>query len=52
MLASGDAFLAAVVTKGVDVASVVHLGRKPTVYQETALDWQRMAGGTLVVGGC
>ena len=39
MVASGDAFLAAVVTKGVDVASVVHLGRRPTVYQSTALDW-------------
>ncbi|HVF33100.1 MAG TPA: DUF222 domain-containing protein [Acidimicrobiales bacterium] len=39
MLASGDAVLAAVVTKGVDVANVVHLGRKPTVYQGTALDW-------------
>jgi hypothetical protein len=39
MLESGDAFLAAVVTKGVDVAAVVHLGRKPTVYQDTALDW-------------
>lgn len=39
MLASGDAILAAVVTRGVDVASVVHLGRKPTAYQGTALDW-------------
>ena len=39
MVASGDAFLAGVVTKGIDVASVVHLGRKPTVYQGTALDW-------------
>ena len=39
MMASGDAFLAAVVTKGLDVAAVVHLGRKPTAYQDTALDW-------------
>ncbi len=39
MMASGDAFLAGVVTKGVDVANVFHLGRKPTVYQSTALDW-------------
>lgn len=39
MMASGDAFLAAVVTKGVDVANVVHLGRRPTAYQGTALDW-------------
>lgn len=40
MMASGDAFLAGVVTKGVDVANVFHLGRKPTVYQDTALDWR------------
>jgi hypothetical protein len=39
MMASGDAFLAAVVTKGVDVVSVAHLGRRPTAYQSTALDW-------------
>ena len=39
MLASGDAFLAGVVTKGTDVASVVHLGRRPTAYQATALEW-------------
>jgi hypothetical protein len=39
MMASGDAFLAGVVTKGVDVATVFHLGRKPTAYQGTALDW-------------
>ena len=39
MAASGDAFLAAVVTRGVDVASVVHLGRRPTSHQATALDW-------------
>jgi hypothetical protein len=33
-----DAFLAAVVTKGVDVASVVHYGRKFTAHQRTALE--------------
>jgi len=32
-----DAFLKAVVTDGVDVHSVVHLGRKPTAVLETAL---------------
>ena len=37
---SGDLFLAAVVTKGVDVATVAHLGRKPTAYQTTALQWR------------
>jgi hypothetical protein len=39
MAASGDAFLAAVVTKGVDVATVAHLGRKATAHQFTALQW-------------
>jgi hypothetical protein len=39
MVASGDAFLTAVVTKGRDVVTVAHLGRKPTVYQATALEW-------------
>jgi Domain of unknown function (DUF222) len=39
IMASGDAFLCAVVTKGHDVISVAHLGRKPTAYQRTALDW-------------
>jgi len=38
-MASGDAFLCAVVTKGHDVVSVAHMGRKPTAYQRTALDW-------------
>ncbi len=39
MISSGDAVLKAVVTKGVDVASVAHLGRHPTVAQRTALHW-------------
>ena len=34
----GDAFLAAVVLKGVDVVNVAHLGRGPTAYQRTALE--------------
>jgi hypothetical protein len=33
-----DAFLAAVVTNGVDVFNVAHLGRKPTAHQRTALE--------------
>lgn len=49
MLASGDAFLAGVVTKGVDVVSVFHLGRRPTAYQGTALDWTSPTCTTL---GC
>jgi hypothetical protein len=39
ILATGDAFLTAVVTRGHDVKGVVHLGRKPTEFQVTALDW-------------
>lgn len=39
MLATGNPFLAAVVTKGVDVATVAHLGRDPTAHQRTALEW-------------
>ncbi len=39
MVESGDAFLAGVVTRGHDVVNVVHLGRKPTRFQETALEW-------------
>lgn len=33
-----DGFLAAVVTDGVDVYTVAHLGRKPTAHQRTALE--------------
>ena len=34
----GDAFLAAVITKGRDVVNVAHLGRGPSAYQRTALE--------------
>ena len=40
VLASGDAFLTAIVTKGVDVSRVVHLGRGPSAHQLTALQWR------------
>lgn len=30
MIASGDVFLAAIVTKGKDVVNVAHLGRRPS----------------------
>jgi hypothetical protein len=40
MAESGDAFLAAVVTKGKDVMNVAHLGRRPTAHQTTALQWR------------
>lgn len=39
MMSTGNAFLAAVVTKGVDVVGVAHLGRRPTAHQQTALQW-------------
>jgi hypothetical protein len=35
----GDAVLKLVITKGVDVANVVHLGRGPTAAQRVALSW-------------
>jgi hypothetical protein len=38
-----------VVTKGVDVARVFHLGRRPTAHQGTALDW---VSPTCVSEGC
>src|SRR5437763_5846609 len=40
MIASGNVFLAAVVTDGVKVTGVAHLGRKPTAHQQTALEWR------------
>ena len=36
----GDAFVAAVLTKGTDVTKVVHLGRKFTAEQRTAMQWR------------
>ncbi len=35
-----DAFLAAIVTKGTEISKVVHLGRKFTSEQRTALQWR------------
>jgi hypothetical protein len=39
IMATGDPFLKAVVTKGKDIIGVAHLGRRPNAYQKTALDW-------------
>jgi hypothetical protein len=39
LIATGDPFLAAVVTEGNDVCTVAHLGRQPSVVQRTALEW-------------
>jgi hypothetical protein len=36
----GEAILKLVITKGVDVLNVTHLGRAPTVAQQAALWWQ------------
>jgi len=36
---TGNPFLAAVVTRGVQVVGVAHLGRRATVHQQTALEW-------------
>jgi hypothetical protein len=49
MIESGDPFLAAVVTRGEDIASVVHLGRRPSAKQQTALEWLYP---TCAVKGC
>ncbi|MCU1488181.1 MAG: protein of unknown function endonuclease [Actinomycetia bacterium] len=37
----GEAFLTIVLTKGKDVVNVTHLGRAPTAYQQTALEWMQ-----------
>ena len=46
----GDAFVAAVTTKGTEIDKVVHLGRKPTVLQKTALEW--FSAGECSIEGC
>ncbi len=45
----GDAVLKLVITKGVDVINVTHLGRSPTVAQQVALWWQ---SPTCTAEGC
>jgi Domain of unknown function (DUF222) len=39
LIATGDPFVAAILTKGEQLVGVAHLGRKPTAYQESALEW-------------
>jgi hypothetical protein len=39
----GDAVVKLVITKGVDVANVTHLGRSATIAQQVALMWQASA---------
>jgi hypothetical protein len=45
----GDAILKVVITRGVDVINVTHLGRSPTVAQRVALWWQ---SPTCTAEGC
>jgi len=40
ILATGNAFLAAILTKGKKVVGVAHLGRAPTALQQSALEWK------------
>ena len=46
----GDAFVATVTTNGTEIDKVVHLGRKPTVLQKTALEW--FSAGECSTEGC
>jgi hypothetical protein len=39
LLANDDPFVAAILTKGKEVVGVAHLGRRPTAYQRSALQW-------------
>jgi hypothetical protein len=39
LMDTGDAFLAAVATKGKEITGVAHLGRRPTAHQRSALEW-------------
>lgn len=49
MLATGDPFLTAIVTKGKAVVGVAHIGRKALSHQATALEW---TNPTCAVDGC
>ncbi len=46
----GDAFVAAVSTNGTEIDKVIHLGRKPTALQKTALEW--FSAGECSIEGC
>ena len=46
----GDAFVAAVTTNGTEIDKVIHLGRRPTVLQKTALEW--FSAGECSTDGC
>lgn len=40
LLATGNTFLAAIITKGEQVVGVAHMGRAPTAIQQSALEWK------------
>jgi hypothetical protein len=46
MLATGDAVLACIVTKGEQVCGVAHYGRKALAIQQTALEWAQPSCGS------
>jgi hypothetical protein len=46
----GDAFVAAVATRGTEISKVVHLGRRPTALQRTALEHRD--GAVCSIEGC
>jgi len=39
LLQYGDPFVAAILTKGQQLAGVAHLGRRPSAFQQSALEW-------------
>ncbi len=49
LLKLGDPFVAAILTKGRRLVGVAHLGRKPTAFQRSALEWLYP---TCAVDGC
>jgi hypothetical protein len=49
LIQTGDPFVAAILTKGQTLVGVAHLGRQPTAYQQSALEWLYP---TCAVKGC
>ena len=49
LVAMGDPFVAAILTRGKAVVGVAHLGRRPNAHQRTALEWMYPA---CAVRGC
>jgi hypothetical protein len=49
LMKMGNPFVAAVLTKGKELVGIAHLGRKPTAFQKSALEWLYP---TCAVEGC